>query len=311
MSTHPRISVVIPCRNMGKYVGAAIESVLAQTVAVQEILVIDDGSNDDTSEVLRRYSASIKALRGPGKGSAVARNLGILESQGDHIAFLDADDLWMPNKIERQIAALDVDHGFVFSDFYREDDPQAPGAPMLAGYSAVAEGWVFSNLLRENFVSTPTALVRKQVLANAGIFKPALIGGQDFDLWLRIAKQTQFAWVREPLVFMRKHAGNISSSAPYPYYHARVWEEILREHGPREPDDVAYIKQRYATSLYNAGRHAIRQMDEAMARKHLRLAWRHGHRAPSTALWLAVAHLPAGVRNSMLRAKRAVASGAH
>lgn len=293
---------------MGKYVGAAIESILAQTRPVHEILVVDDGSHDDTLEVLRAYSAHARVLHGSGKGSAVARNLGILAATGDHIAFLDADDLWLPNKIERQVAALDPEHGFVFSDFYRESDPNAPGLPMLLQYSSVGEGWVFSNLLRENFVSTPTALVRKSVLAHSGIFKPALIGGQDFDLWLRIAKQTQFAWVREPLVFMRKHAGNISSSAPYPYYHARVWQEILREHGPCEPQDVEYIRQRYATALYNAGRHAIRQMDEGKARDHLRLAWHHGHRRPTTALWLAVAHLPAGLRNSMLRAKRAASN---
>jgi glycosyltransferase involved in cell wall biosynthesis len=300
----PRISVVIPCRNMGAYVGAAIESVFAQTYAVHEVIVVDDGSEDDTLRVLQSFGSRVTVLRGPGRGSSVARNLGILAASGDHIAFLDADDLWMPHKLARQIQLLSADCGFVFSDFYRSESPENPGAPMLLGYSAVAEGEVFSNLLRENFVSTPTVLIRKDLLAHAGIFKPRLIGGQDFDLWLRLAKHTKFGWAREPLVFMRKHDGNISSSRPYPYYHARVWEELLREHSTESSQDLAYIGLRYGRSLYDAGRHAVRLMDQPMARYHFGKAWKFGHRRALVGSWYLLSRLPHGVLSLLLETKR-------
>ena len=223
---------------------------------------------------------------------------------GSCLAFNDADDLWMPHKLARQIQLLSDECGFVFADFYRSESPENPGTPMLLGYSAVAEGAVFSNLLRENFVSTPTVLVRKELLAHAGIFKPRLIGGQDFDLWLRLAKHTKFGWAREPLVFMRKHEGNISSSRPYPYYHARVWEELLREHSTESSEDLAYIKLRYGRSLYDAGRHAVRLMDQPMARHHFGKAWKVGFRRALVGFWYLLSRLPHGVLNFLLETKR-------
>lgn len=306
MISRPGISVIIPCRNMGKFLGQAIESVLAQTVPVLEIIVIDDKSTDETLAVLASYEGRVQIIHGHGRGSALARNMGILAARGDYIAFMDADDLWMPSKIERQIALLRDDQGFIFTDYYRSDDPLQPGEPVLSTYSAVAEGDVFSNLLRENFVSTTSVLVRKSVLASSGIFKSALIGGQDFDLWLRLAKHTKFGWVREPLVFMRKHAGNITGSIPYPYYHARVWGEILREHRENELQDLAYMKQRYGGSLYDAGRHAIRHMDPLMARRHFAKALSQRYRLGQVGFWYLITLLPSGLLNLLLRVKRAI-----
>jgi glycosyltransferase involved in cell wall biosynthesis len=307
MSGPLTISVVIPCRNMGAYVGAAIDSAFAQTYPVHEVIVIDDKSEDTTLQVLESFGRRITVLRGPGRGSSVARNLGILAASGDHIAFLDADDLWLPHKLEQQTKLLSAQCGFVFSDWYRSDNPDKQGAPSLLGYSMVGEGAVFSNLLRENFVSTPTVLVRKELLAYTGIFKPELIGGQDFDLWLRLAKRTQFGWAREPLVFMRQHGGNITSSPQYPYYHARVWAELLREHNQETPADLAYIKWRYGKSLYEAGRHAVRLMDVPMARQQFALAWKMGHRRAMVAFWYVLARMPHRLLNSLLQTKRHVA----
>jgi glycosyltransferase involved in cell wall biosynthesis len=307
MSGAATISVVIPCRNMGAYVGAAVDSVIAQTHPVHEVIVIDDKSEDNTLQVLESFGSRITVLKGPGMGSSVARNLGILAATGDHIAFLDADDLWLPHKLERQVKLLSAKCGFVFSDWYRSDSPDNPGAALLPGYSLVCEGAVFSNLLRENFVSTPTVLVRKELLAYAGIFKPKLIGSQDFELWLRLAKWTHFGWAREPLVFMRKHDGNITSSRQYPYYEARVWAELLREHTQETPADLAYMKWRYGKTLYDAGRHAVRLMDVPLARQHFALAWRAGHRRALVGFWYMLARLPGGVLNALLQAKRGVA----
>src|SRR5690348_13396065 len=102
----PRVSVVIPSYNSAQYVGAAIESVLVQTVPDVEILVVDDGSKDATREVVARYGDRARYLYQENAGVAVARNHGIRESSGEWIGFLDADDTWLPQKLERQLAAL-------------------------------------------------------------------------------------------------------------------------------------------------------------------------------------------------------------
>jgi glycosyltransferase involved in cell wall biosynthesis len=300
----PEISVIIPCRNMGAFVGAAIDSVFAQTHGVHEVIVVDDRCEDNTAQVLATFYGRVTVLEGPGRGSSVARNLGILASTGDHIAFLDADDLWLPAKIEKQVKLLNADRGFVFADWYRSESPDNPLAPRLLGYSQVAEGEVFSNLLRENFVSTSSVLLRKNLLAHTGLFKPELIGAQDFDLWLRLAKRTQFAWVREPLVFMRDHPGNITASRQYPYYQARLWAELLREHSDARTADLAYMRSRYGNSLYDAGRHAVRLLDVAMARHHFALAWRARHSPALVAFWYAVARMPRSLMSWLLRLKR-------
>jgi len=307
MSVVPKISVVIPCRNMGAFVGAAIESILSQTHPVHEIIVVDDSSEDNTWHVITSFGERVKALKGPGKGSSIARNRAILAATGDHIAFLDADDLWLPHKLERQIPLLSPDCGFVFGDWYRSECPERPGEPLLKDYSMVTEGWVFSNLLRQNFISTPTVLLRKDILARTGLFKPRLIGSQDIDLWLRLSKQTQFGWVREPLVFMRKHGGNITSSAQYPYYQARLWAELLREHQDEGFTDLAYMHHRRGQTLYDAGRHAVRQMDQPMARHHFSRALLVGHRPALVGFWYLVSLLPHGVLSYLLQTKRDVA----
>jgi glycosyltransferase involved in cell wall biosynthesis len=304
ISGAPTISVVIPCRNMGAYVGAAIDSVFAQTYAVHEVIVIDDKSDDDTLQVLESFGTRITVLKGPGRGSSVARNLGILAATGDHIAFLDADDLWLPNRLEKQVKLLSGECGFVFSDWYRNDNPDDLGAPVLLGYSMVCEGEAFSNLLRENFVSTSSVLLRKALLAHTGLFKPKLIGAQDFDLWLRLAKRTQFACVREPLVFMRAHRGNITGSRQYPYHVARLWAEVLQEHGDSKNTDLVYMRSRYAKSVYDAGRHAVRLLDVAMARHHLGLAWKARYSPAHVVFWYAVARMPRWLMSWLLRFKR-------
>jgi len=304
MSGQPKISVIIPCRNMGAYLREAIESVFAQTFPVHEVIVIDDESTDNTWEVLQSFGKRIVALKGPGRGSSIARNLGILVATGDHIAFLDADDLWLPQKLEQQVRLLSDECGFVFADWYRSDNPRDPGGPRLPNYSWVTEGSVFSNLLLENFISTPTVLVRKELLGHTGLFKPTLIGSQDFDLWLRLAKHTLFAWAREPLVFMRAHAGNITSSPPYPYYQARLWQELLREHAEESAENLAYMRGRYAQSTYEAGRHAVRLLDIPMARYYFILAWKAHYDPALVAFWYLVAHLPRGVMSRLLSLKR-------
>jgi len=142
---------------------------------VHEVIVIDDNSDDNTCEVLRAFGSRITRAEGSGQGifgGAQSRHPGC--DGGSHCVS-DADDLWLPHKLEQQIKLLSDDCGFVFADWYRSDNPRNPGTPLLQGYSWVTEGSVFPNLLRENFVSTPTVIVRKELLAHTGLFKPKLM----------------------------------------------------------------------------------------------------------------------------------------
>lgn len=303
----PTVSVVVPCKNMGEYVGPAIESALSQTRPPHEIIVVDDGSTDNTRDVVRRFGDKVKLLPGPGRGSAISRNIAILAATGEYIAFLDADDLWYPQHLELQISRMLAEaRDFSFSDFHRTSDPAQPGQPMHTGYTQVAEGKVFSQLLRENFVPTSSGIVRKELLAHTGLFKPHLRGGQDFDLWLRIARHTEFTWLRPPLVFLRHHGGNITSSSSYPYFHVRVWEEIRREHLDCERSDLRYIRHRLGLAQYNAGRHAIREQQFPRARSYLLGAVAHRYNWLVSLPWLMISCAPHTLISTMLKLKRRI-----
>ena len=129
-----RVSVVIPAYNMARYVGASIESVLAQTLPPDEVIVVDDGSSDQTAKVVEEFAAHVRLLRQEHMGYTVAMNRGIQEATGSLLAFQDADDLWEPEKLERQCAAIDTnpDVDAVFGHmecFLSPDvDPEAAGA---------------------------------------------------------------------------------------------------------------------------------------------------------------------------------------
>jgi glycosyltransferase involved in cell wall biosynthesis len=270
----PTVTVVIPCYNLGAYVSEAVQSVLDQTYQDFEIVLIDDGSTDSATRHLfasyRRPRTRI--LRTENQGLARTRNLGIREAAGRYVSFLDADDLWYPQHLELQSGRMRAEgRAFSFSDFHRTSDPARPGEGMHAGYSHLAEGKVFTNLLRENFVPTSSAIVRKDLLAETGLFKPQLRGGQDFDLWLRIARRAEFTWLRPCLVFLRHHEGNISSSSNYPYMNVRLWEEILREHADCDPADRRYLRRRLGSEEYSTGRYAIREQKFSLARGYFRV----------------------------------------
>ena len=207
-SHSPRVSVVIPTHNNGEYLESALESVYQQTYAAYEIIVVDDASSDDTPERMERHAERIRYLRQSHAGSAVARNRGILCASGDYIAFLDSDDLWMPEKLERQmsIAAGHPQSVLIYCDFHRSEQLDSVLTSGLAGRKHWKGGSEFQSLLRQNFLHTSSVVVRREALAASGIFDPKLINAQDWDLWIRLAASGEFQFVDEVLSFYRLHA---------------------------------------------------------------------------------------------------------
>ncbi len=206
------VSVVITSYNTGEYLGAAIESVLAQSRPADEIVVIDDGSTDDTVDVARRYVArGIRIIQQPNQGPGAARNRGIRETSGDLIALLDGDDLWLPHKLERQLDYLATHPEAVMVSCLRWRWDQTTNERHIE-YFGARPGRVLAheNVVR-NVVGNPSmTLIRRSVFDAVGMFDPALRWGQDWDLFIRIAQYGMVGFVMEPLMIYRWHPGGIS-----------------------------------------------------------------------------------------------------
>jgi len=191
---------------------------MAQTYTDYEIIVIDDGSSDNTSEIVRKLEGPIRYFFQHNRGPAAARNIGIKEARGRFIAFLDADDLWEPSKLDRQIEylALHPEFGLVYSDLEVIDQeskvirPSKFQAMGFKGWSG--EGWIFDKELLENFISASTVLVRKEVLDDVGTFNEALLLSETTDLFIRITQRYQVGCIRRQLVKRRMHDGNLTKN---------------------------------------------------------------------------------------------------
>ena len=209
-----KISVIIPAYNAEKYIAEALDSVLAQTYPIHEIIVIDDGSTDKTAEVVHRYiNSRTRELANPlnlkyfyqeNRGPAAARNSGIREATGEYIAFLDADDTWMPEKLARQIEKFNEspDAGLVHAKRIRIDES---GAEQETRKRHIPEGFIFDSLLRDNFICCSSTLVKKQCFDDVGLFDEhrEIAKSEDYDMWLRIARQYQIGYVDLPLIKYR------------------------------------------------------------------------------------------------------------
>lgn len=198
------VSVVIATHNRVSQVKVALDSVLEQTERVREIIVVDDGSTDDTRTLLAGYGNRIRPIFQSQSGASAARNRGVAEARGEWIAFLDDDDVWLPAKIAQQMAVARQDprFGLVYCSDYAVDDDLR----ILRTRAAAAEnqGDVFERLLIRNFIFTSCVIARRDLVEEAGRFDPQLRFAQDWDLWLKIAAKRPAGCVFEPLVLYRQ-----------------------------------------------------------------------------------------------------------
>ena len=207
------VSVIIPTYNSARYLAEAVDSVLAQTFSDFEVLVIDDGSTDETEELMRRYAGRVRCFRQQNSGVAEARNRGIRESRGKFVSFLDADDTWLPDKLARQIEALKnrPDDRFCYSAFTVVDSQLNP---IFVNRSKRRASALEDLLLRGNAVgSICTVLCERELFNKVGGFDPDLSQCADWDMWVRIAVQTEFLYIDEPLATYRRH-GDMMSGNP-------------------------------------------------------------------------------------------------
>ncbi|MFO7894461.1 MAG: glycosyltransferase family A protein [Longimicrobiales bacterium] len=224
----PRVSVVLPTRNRADLLGRAVASALAQTVRDIEVIVVDDASDDDTPEAvaaLGRADLRVRGIRRPEPGGApAARNAGIDAARGDVVAFLDDDCLWHPDKLEKQLEALTPGRGLVYCRHAIRHD----GRWVVEGEPGAARDPV-GGLLRKNYIGTYSILVRRDLLETIGGFDEVLPRLQDWDLLLRLARHTRFAYVPELLVHGEQLPSGITMDRPAL---ATAADRMISIHGP-------------------------------------------------------------------------------
>lgn len=205
------INVVITARNYGRYLGEALDSVQAQTFDQFECLIVDDGSTDDTPAVLRRYQGDgrIRSVRTEGLGQSRAKNLGVCLTRAPFVAFLDADDVWLPTKLERQYALFEASPMLGMVHTARTlIGPR--GEPLPAEPREPSRGRVLDDLLVRNPICFSSTMIRRSVLEHVGAFHLALDLAVDYDLWLRLVRQYEIGFVEEELVRYRTGHANLS-----------------------------------------------------------------------------------------------------
>ena len=204
------VSVIIPTYNSAKYIKNAINSALEQTTPPCEIVVIDDGSVDNTDYVVKSYVESKKIIyiKKQNGGAASARNLGLLVTRGDLIAFLDADDIWVREKLEKQIKLFkNKNVGLVYSGrFFLASERSLDSTPLFSGK-------VTGLLIKNNFITNSSVVVCKDIISLAGVFREEdrFKAIEDYDLWLRISLLCDIAYVNDALVGYRIHDEQISN----------------------------------------------------------------------------------------------------
>jgi len=210
-----RVSVILPCYNGARWIGQAIESVLAQTYKDFELLIIDDGSKDNSKEIVASYLCDerMRYIRQENRGFSAAVNRGIKESNGGLIGFIGQDDLWMPNKLELQVNYLsehrDVD--LVHSNYCSIDsEGRIIGVRDIKIPQVSSKKKVVEHLFLNNFIGFETVLVKRKCFNEVGFFDERMVGFSDHDMWLRLAGSFNIGYLDLPLVKKRQHEFQLS-----------------------------------------------------------------------------------------------------
>jgi glycosyltransferase involved in cell wall biosynthesis len=208
---NPTVSVIVTSYNYGRYVGAALESVRRQTLGDFEAIILDDGSTDDSLRVIERFlnDPRFRLIRQKHAGQPQTKNRGLVEARAPYIAFLDADDVWAPAKLEKQVARFQADPslGVVCT---RRTLMDADGRAKACHDAPTPSGYVLDAMFRQNFVCFSSAMLRAGVVEHVGRFDETIPLAIDYDFWLRVARHYPFGVVDEPLVAYRVGHVNLS-----------------------------------------------------------------------------------------------------
>lgn len=225
------IAIVIPCYNAQKTIQKTFDSIFAQTCKSFKIYAVNDGSTDGTPDILntyqKKYPDNILIINQENQGQAKARNRGISESIEEYIAFIDSDDLWHPQKLEKQFEFLKThqNKGLCYTKGLTidEQDNHIGTIPVNPMY----RGKCFSHLILSNNIVASSVMIRRSVIDHAGMFDTKLDACENWDLWLRISQQFSIDFIDEPLTFYRIHSSNMSQNSDKMYENRK---KVLEKH---------------------------------------------------------------------------------
>ena len=272
----PLVSIVLPTYNCAAFLPHSIGSILAQIYNSYEIIVVDDGSTDNTKEVLYPFMQRIKyILLEQNKGLPTARNIGILSAQGKYIAFIDADDLWLPEKLQTDIEYFEThpEVSMVYSKHLNIDQ----NGRMLdeASQKRLPSGNIFTQLFSEqNFIITSSVVVRKEIFETTGLFYEQLSNCQDWDMWLRIAFYFKVGGINTPLVKYRHNPHSLSKNRNNVLkYQKMVIDKIYSNFKDKENGiNEKLYKKRLASHYAKVGRYYLRMGDKNRANENFGLS---------------------------------------
>ncbi|CAC5346041.1 MULTISPECIES: glycosyltransferase [Planktothrix] len=244
----PLISVIIPVFNGEKTIYYTIESVLNQTFTDFELIIINDGSTDSTLDIISSINDSrIKFFSYPNGNQAVSRNRGMTHAKGKYIAFLDADDLWTPDKLEMQYQALQ-DHPEAAVAYSWTDYIDESSQFLRCGSHKTVNGDAYPNLLVVNILENGSnPLIRRQALVEVGNFNPDFTPAEDWDMWLRLAKKYQFITIPRPQILYRQSSQSASANV---LRLATASKKVVEQAFSKVPDSLKPLKKRSLANIY-------------------------------------------------------------
>lgn len=274
----PQVSVIIPAYNQAKFLNDAIQSVLYQTYGDYEIIVVDDGSTDNTPLVAKGFGDHIRYIRQDNQGLGGARNTGIRNARGIYIAFLDSDDIWLPDFLKTIMQLLERNReSAVFYCGVRYVDVEGQELPQIAEGNLVSNDLFYETLVKANFIIPSTVVLPRSAILEAGLFDQATIeihGCEDWDLWLRLAPTCHFRGIQECLVKYRLHGSSLSAD---PTKMQRAVSAVIKKHfGPDDGDQGKWPRIKHlaygGVYRYHAWTSIMRQNNWETCTKYLRQA---------------------------------------
>lgn len=262
----PKVSVIIPSYNRAKLLGRAIDSVLHQTFSDYEIIVVDDGSKDNTKDVLKAYDGKIKYIYQANRGISGARNQGIKEARGEYIAFLDSDDSWIPEKLAEQIKVLEANKnvGIVYSKLQMIND-KGEHCGVKPKHKS---GKNFRELIEiGGDIPTSSVMARRECFEKVGVFDESLQQMEDIDMWIRIAKNYDLYEITDKiLAYYYRHDEQVTRNRMKVYEGlVGLYTKILNSY---EDAPKAVLTKKIAMNQYTLSR-------DCYANKLYTDSWRH------------------------------------
>jgi glycosyltransferase involved in cell wall biosynthesis len=296
---HPHVTVVIPCHNQARFLAEAIQSAARQTHDAIEIVVVDDGSTDDTLAVAMSCNG-VRVIHQRNRGAAIARNAGLASGAGAYVVFLDADDRLLPTAVETGIQALAAHPEWAFVTGHVRLI-HADGSPAGTPAQEHAAGDLYAALLRSNYIWSPGAVMyRRDVLQGAGAFDPSAGGSADYELNIRLARRFAFGCHHQPVLECRQHAASMSRDVEYMLASAVAVRRRQLRHVKQSPARLHALREGIRIVQADFGERLVRQVGANLKTAGMRRAGMRG-------LFCLLRYHPAGAAKIMTSGVRALA----